>query len=134
MGLLIDSTALLELVSMPETVMEHFSPDEEFYLSIITADELLRSVTLPGVRNRARRMAFVEAVLDKFPILPIDRPTVRMHAEILSSPQRKKSGMSMHASWIAATCLTHGLSLVSMSPADYQGVNGLRLACLFHTP
>ena len=130
MGLLIDSTALLDMLGHPQPVIADGSPEDEFYLSIITADELLRSVARCGGRDRTRRLAFVEAVLDKFPILPMDRPTVRMHAEILSAFGRGTEKMGLHESWIAATCLAHGLGLLSNNPGCFATVNGLRI-CRF---
>ena len=133
MGFLIDSTALLDAFADPRHTMDagllsgEAAEQEEFYLSVITADELLRSVAYPSGRARARRLAFVEAVLDRFPILSIDRATVRMHAEIQSSLERRKLRMDLHESWIAATCLAHGLSLASSQPEDYQRVEGLKV-------
>jgi predicted nucleic acid-binding protein len=45
-------------------------PDEEFFLSVVTASELLRGVHRAVDRAiRARRSAFVEAVLSEFPLL-----------------------------------------------------------------
>ena len=59
--------------------------DEAFYLSVISAGELL-----PGVRRvqdstiRTRRSAFVEALLSRFPLLEID--------DVSSSQHRMEAG------------------------------------------
>ncbi len=127
MGLLIDSSALVDFAANRTRLPANLPSGEEFYLSIITADELLRSVAWSAGKDRSRRLAFVEAVLDRFPILPIDRATVRMHAEIASGLERKKQKLGLHQSWIAATCLAHGLQLLSASAEDFAGIHGLQL-------
>src|SRR5262249_33195946 len=46
---------------------------EEFFLSVVTASELLHGVhraIRPEVRTK--RAAFVEAILERFPLLPVD--------------------------------------------------------------
>ena len=127
MGVLIDSPSLLEFAAEPDLArVAGVLPEEEFYLSIITADELLRSVARAGGKARSKRLAFVEAVLDGFPILPIDRATVRMHAEVLAGLERRRITLGLHESWIAATCLAHGLQLLSVCPGDFAGIDGLQ--------
>jgi tRNA(fMet)-specific endonuclease VapC len=54
---------------------------EEFFLSVVTASELLQGVSRavqPEVR--AKRSAFVEATLECFPLLQVDLATTRAYA------------------------------------------------------
>jgi predicted nucleic acid-binding protein len=56
---------------------------EEFYLSAVTASELLHGLyraTNPAVVSR--RTEFVEELLRRFPTLPIDLAVARIHAKI----------------------------------------------------
>ena len=55
--------------------------EEEFFLSVVTASELLHGVhRAREASRRARRSAWVEAVLERFPLLPrgsFHRPDAR---------------------------------------------------------
>jgi len=129
MGILIDSPCLLDFSGEPARLQQAGLPEgEEFYLSILSADELLRCVA--GVANprlRRRRLAYVEAVLENFPILPIDRTTVRVHADIMSRLDPRRAGLGVHESWIAATCVAHGLHLLCEKAEPYKSVPGLEI-------
>jgi len=74
-AVLIDASILIEaergrLELEPHVVQRQ---EEEFFLSVITDSELLHGVhraVQPEVR--AKRSAFVEAILTRFPLLPVD--------------------------------------------------------------
>lgn len=85
MGFLIDSSILIEAergrVDLGSHVARH--RDEEAFLSVVTASELLHGVHRaidPGVR--ARRSAFVEGILEHLPLLAIDLACARAHARL----------------------------------------------------
>jgi tRNA(fMet)-specific endonuclease VapC len=57
--------------------------EEELFLSVITASELLHGVhraVQPEVRTK--RAAFVEGILERLPLLPVDLATARAHAQV----------------------------------------------------
>ncbi|NJK92323.1 MAG: type II toxin-antitoxin system VapC family toxin [Blastochloris sp.] len=121
MALLLDSSILLHCLRHPSRMPQGESADDDFFLSIISADELLRVIPRAASEHeRTRRRAWVEAVLEHFPVLPIDRATTRMHADILHSMEKKKIRLGLHESWIAATCITHGLTLITLHPEAFQ--------------
>ncbi len=75
MGLLIDASVLIEHERLRLDLQERLRQreHEEFFLSVVTASELLHGVHRaidPEVR--ARRSAWVEAILGRFPLLPVD--------------------------------------------------------------
>src|SRR5659263_110959 len=85
MAVLIDASILIEAergrLDLEPHVARH--GDEEAFLSVVTASELLHGVhcaTLPEVR--ARRSAFVEGVLERFPLLSVDLACARAHAQL----------------------------------------------------
>ena len=85
MGVLIDSSILIEAergrLSLESHVAAH--TDEDFFVSVITASELLHGVhraTQPPLR--AWRSAFVEGILERFPVLQIDLATARADARV----------------------------------------------------
>ena len=51
--------------------------DDESFLSVITASELLHDVHRAAEPQHARRSAFVEGLLDRFPLLRVDLATAR---------------------------------------------------------
>jgi predicted nucleic acid-binding protein len=58
---------------------------------------------------RAKRSAFVEAILEHFPMLPIDLATARAHAQVWAELAATGKLIGPHDLWLAATCLAHGL-------------------------
>jgi len=102
--------------------------EEEFYISTITAAELLQTALMSSeVRKRTKRVAFVEAVLDQFPLLSLDRLVARMHAQIQTQLAEDDERVALHDSWLAATCLAHGLSLITLDARELGKVRGLEI-------
>ena len=105
MAVLIDASILIEAergrLGLEAHVARH--GEDEAFLSVVTASELLHGVhraTRPDVR--ARRSAFVEGVLERFPLLAVDL-------------------------WLAATCVAHGLTMVTGNVREFARVPGLEL-------
>lgn len=101
---------------------------EEFFLSVVTASELLHGVHRaadPGVRTR--RSAFVEAILEHFPILPIEVATARAHARLWADLAAAGALIGPHDLWLAAACLAHGLSIATANTREFERVPGLRV-------
>lgn len=102
--------------------------EEEFYISTITAAELLQTALMSSeLRRRTRRVAFVEALLDQFPLLSLDRLVARMHAQIQAQLAQDKARVPLHDSWLAATCLAHGLILITLDKRELGKVKGLEI-------
>jgi tRNA(fMet)-specific endonuclease VapC len=74
---------------------------------------------------RTRRLAFVEAILARFPLLEIDLEVARAHAGLWSSLAQKGEMIDVHDSWIAATCIAHDLTLVTGNPREFDRAPGL---------
>ncbi len=128
MGFLLDSNVLIDLERGRIELEPHIAlrEDEEFFLSVITASELLHGVfraQKPEQKNR--RSAFVEAVLDRFPILDIDLSVARIHAQLWAQMESEGNMIGLHDSWIAATALAHGLTLVTANLDEFNRIPGL---------
>ncbi len=128
MGFLLDSNVLIDLERGRIELEPHIAlrEDEEFFLSVITASELLHGVfhaQKPEQKNR--RSAFVEAVLDRFPILDIDLSVARIHAQLWAQMESEGNMIGLHGSWIAATALAHGLTLVTANLDEFNRIPGL---------
>lgn len=99
---------------------------EEFFISVVTASELLRGVwRAKGAKVRSKRSAFVENVLEQFPVLAVDLPTARIHAQIWADLDSKGSPIGPHDAWIAAACIAHGLTLATGNIREFKKIPGL---------
>jgi tRNA(fMet)-specific endonuclease VapC len=100
--------------------------EEEFFLSVVTASELLHGVhraVQPEVRTK--RSAFVEAILERFPLLPVDLATARIHAQVWAELAAAGRMIGSHDLWLAATCIAHGLTMVTANVREFTRVPGL---------
>jgi len=130
MGLLIDTNVIIDLDregrDLKPLVQNRL--DEEFFLSVISASELLHGVHRAKDQGiRARRLAFVEAILTSFPVVDIDLSIARMHAELWSHLARRGLMIGLHDSWLAATCLTYNMTLVTGNQREFERVQGLKI-------
>lgn len=130
MAVLIDASILIEAergrLGLEAHVARH--GDDEAFLSVVTASELLHGVhraTRPDVR--ARRSAFVEGVLERFPLLAVDLACARAHARLWADLSRAGRLISPHDLWLAATCIAHGLTMVTGNVRELARVPGLEL-------
>ena len=130
MAVLIDTSILIAYergqLNVPARVANREA--EEAFLSVISASELLHGVQRavdPAVR--ARRLAFVEAILVNFPVLEIDLEVARTHAALWSSLVQQGGMIGVHDSWIAATCIARDLALITANTREFSRVPGLRV-------
>jgi tRNA(fMet)-specific endonuclease VapC len=128
MGILIDASILIEHERGRLELEAHLDgrEDEEFFLSVITASELLHGVhraSEPSVR--ARRSAWVEAVVERFPLLPLDLSAARAHAQVWAQLAGEGRMIGPHDLWLAASCLAHGLTLATSNVREFERVPGL---------
>jgi predicted nucleic acid-binding protein len=127
MGFLIDADTLVLWAADPAKLAawSETRGEEELHVSVITADELLRAAQAaeqPGAR--ARRRALVESLLELFPLLALDRATARAHAGLQLAPAHR-ARLRASDRWLAATCLAHGLTLLTPRFYHFEGIPGL---------
>lgn len=130
MGVLIDASVLISFERNRAGIEQRLAgrEDEEFFVSVITASELLHGVHRAKAADiRARRSAFVEAVLARFPLLSIDLPAARTHAQLWAELAATGKMIGPHDLWLAAACIAHGLTLVTDNAREFQRVPGLEV-------
>lgn len=130
MGVLIDASVLIGYERGGSAIEQRLAgrEDEEFFVSVVTASELLHGVhRAKGADVRARRSAFVEAVLSRFPLLSIDLPTARTHAQLWAELVSTGKMIGPHDLWIAAACIAYGLTLVTENVREFERVPGLAI-------
>lgn len=137
MAVLIDASILIEYergrVALDQHLKRH--QEEEFFLSVVTASELLHGAyraSRPEVR--AKRSAFVEAILERFPLLPVNLATARAHAQLWAELAAAGSMIGPHDLWLAATCIAHGLTMVTQNIREFARVPGLVVESWAGTP
>ena len=100
--------------------------DEPVALAAITASELLAGVQrADSIQRRARREAFVEAIIDLVPVLPIDLRVARIHAGIWAQLMAAGHTIGAHDMLIAATALAYGYSILTDNVREFHMVPGL---------
>jgi tRNA(fMet)-specific endonuclease VapC len=98
-------------------------------IASVTAAELLFGVERanePGIR--ARRGAYVEAVLEKIPTAPFGLREARRHAELWAESAGRGEAIGPHDMLVAATALANGFEVATLNRREFERVPGLSLA------
>ena len=130
MGVLLDTNVFIDYERGRLDILSNIEGREReaCFLSVISASELLHGIyRATNAETRSRRHAFVEAILEAFPILPIDLATARAHAELWSELARQGTMIGLHDAWLAASCIAHDLSLITGNIREFERVPGLRV-------
>lgn len=128
MGVLIDSSILIDAERGRLDVAPYVAirAEDECFLSVVTASELLHGVNRAvTAKQRAKRSAFVEGVLERFPVLDVDISTARAHARIWADLSAEGALIGPHDLWLAASCIAHGLTIVTSNLREFNRVPGL---------
>jgi tRNA(fMet)-specific endonuclease VapC len=105
--------------------------DEAVGLASITASELLHGChRAADAGTKARRFAFVEALLDFVPVIDFGLAEARRHAELWAALARKGSVIGAHDLIIGATALARGYALATLNARDFRRIPGLRLVAM----
>jgi tRNA(fMet)-specific endonuclease VapC len=130
MGVLFDTSVLigLERNSARVELLIKAKEREPFGVSSITVAELLHGVHRANVaKTRIVREAFVEKIIDVFPVYPFDLGAARIYAGIWAALAKKGQIVGAHDLIIGATCISLGFSLVTLDVRDYSRIAGLKL-------
>jgi predicted nucleic acid-binding protein len=97
-------------------------------LSVVSASEVLHGGHRAGRPEvRTKRAAFVEAILERFSLLPVELATARTHAQgwaELAAAGRRSGAPDL---WLAATGMAHGLPMLTAHGRACTRVPGLRV-------
>jgi tRNA(fMet)-specific endonuclease VapC len=131
MGILIDTSVLIAAergqIDLHGRIQE-VGTKEPSSLSAITASELLHGIwRAVDPSLRARRTAFVEALLRELPVIEIDLAVARIHAQIWAEQQAVGQMIGAHDLWLAATCITHGFRIATRNVREFARVPGLQV-------
>jgi len=133
MGVIFDTSVLvgLERVSSRLDQFIRGREEEAFGISAITVSELLHGVhRADSEKRRMIREAFVEKIIEAFPVFPFDLNAARIYARIWATLAKKGRIVGAHDLIIAATCISLGFSLATLDRRDYGVIEGLNIAGL----
>lgn len=130
MGVILDSSEIIALErnrKMVETLVSG-REDEPFGISVVTVAELLHGVERADSEiQRIRRQAFVEKVIELFPIYPFDISVARIYARIWASLIQRGFTVGAHDLIIAATAISLDYTVITANRRDFEKIAGLRL-------
>lgn len=93
--------------------------DTQLYLSAVTLGEIQAGIELTRKQNPAQAAeieAWLGLVADAYNVLPMDAAAFRQGVRLM----RRRSDTLYEDAMIAATALTHGLTVVTRNVADFQ--------------
>lgn len=130
MGVIFDSSVLVHLERTFQQVEKVITgrENEPFGISVITVSELLHGVhRADSERRRLKREAFVEKVIEIFPIYPFDLAVARIYARVWANLARKGVTIGSHDLMIGATCISLGFSVVTLDIRDFGNIPGIEI-------
>ena len=146
MGTLLDTTVFIDLeravrrlppgsamAEVSARLEDQLGPDEEVGIAAITASELLHGVHRATPEHRARREAFVEAVLVAFPPLPFGLLAARAHARIWAGLAAARQDVGAHDRLVAATAITAGWRVGTANLRHFDRIPGLDILAVTFT-
>jgi tRNA(fMet)-specific endonuclease VapC len=145
-GTLLDTTVFIDLeravrglppgsamAEVSARLEDQLGADEEVGLAAITASELLHGVHRAAPEHRARREAFVEAVLSAFPPLPFGLLAARAHARIWAELSAAGLDFGAHDRLVAATAITAGWRVGTANRRHFDRITGLNVLTVTFT-
>src|SRR3972149_6418890 len=130
MGVIFDSSVLVYLERNLQQVEKIIAgrENEPFGISVITVSELLHGVhRADSEKRRLKREAFVEKVIEVFPIYPFDLAAARIYARIWANLVKLGMTIGSHDLMIASTCISLGFSVLTSGIRDYGRIEGLTI-------
>ena len=130
MGVILDSSVIIE-AERDRCDIDKFvggRENQSFGLSIISIAELLHGVhRADSTKRRLRRSAFVEKIIETFPVYSFDLGAARIYAELWAQMLAKGFFIGAHDLMIGSTALALGFSVATFNPRHFGRIEGLQL-------
>lgn len=130
MGALVDSSVLIavERGSFDPERMSAELADTDIAISAVTASELLHGVHRASKnRIRSQREAFVERLLEAWPVLPFYLTSARIHSKLWAELAAKGISIGAYDLMIGATAIANGLQLLTRDRRSFPKIPGLKV-------
>ncbi len=125
MGVIFDTSVLITLERGLHEIEKLVGgrESEPFGISVITVSELLHGVhRADSEKRRLTRGAFVEKIIQTFPIYPFDLNAARIYAKLWSNIAKKGMTIGAHDLMIASTAIALGFSVITADVHDYSRI------------
>lgn len=133
MGVILDTSVLIEAERGRLDIGRFVSgrESEPFGLSIISVAELLHGVHRADSENRRlKRSAFVEKIIEIFPIYPFDLDITRVYAKLWSGFLKRGLKIGAHDLMIGATAISFKFSIATFNIRHFSRIEGIDLEIL----
>lgn len=130
MGVIFDTSVLIaiERGSFRVEKLVEGREGEKFGISAVTVSELLHGVyRADSEKRRLKREAFVEKIIETFPIYVFDLSAARIYARVWATLAKKGINIGAHDLIIASTAVSLGFSVVTSDMRDYGKIKGLKV-------
>jgi tRNA(fMet)-specific endonuclease VapC len=132
-GVILDTSVLIEAERGRLEIDTFIKGKEEelFGLSVITAAELLHGVhRADSAKRRRRRSAYVEKLIELFPLYPFDLAAARIYADLWAQLLREGKMIGAHDLMIGSTALALGFSVATFNKREFERIEGLEVELL----
>ena len=133
MGVILDTSVLIEAERRAfeiDKLVEN-REDEVFGISVIAVAELLHGVhRADSTERRLKRSAYVEKIIEFFPVYVFDVSVARIYSEIWSDLAKKGISIGSHDLIIGSTALSLGFSVATFNKRHFEKIEGLRVEAL----
>jgi predicted nucleic acid-binding protein len=130
MGIILDTSVLIE-AERQEYVIDKFTENREeelFGLSVISIAELLHGVhRADSTKRRLKRSAYVEKVIELFPVYSFEISIARIYSELWSDLSRTGIQIGAHDLIIGSTALSLGFSVATYNLRHFERIEGLKV-------
>jgi tRNA(fMet)-specific endonuclease VapC len=129
MGVIFDTSEIIAVERKSQDIYRIIEgrEDEQFGISVITVAELLHGVERADTQTRKiKRQAFVEKVIEFFPIFPLDVSVARTYAKLWASLVSQGITVGSHDLIIAATALSMDYTIITANRRDFGMIEGLQ--------
>lgn len=130
MGVIFDTSVLIaiERGSLNIEKIIKGKENEPFGISSITVSELLHGVhRADSEKRRLKRAAYVEKIIETFPIYPFDLGTARIYARLWANLAKKGINIGAHDLMIASSAISLGFSVITSDIRDYRKIKWLKV-------
>ncbi|UCD81959.1 MAG: type II toxin-antitoxin system VapC family toxin [Desulfobacterales bacterium] len=130
MGVILDTSVIIEAERREHDIdkLTENREDEAFGLSVITVAELLHGVHRADSTNRRlKRSAFVEKVIELFPVYPFEISIARIYSEIWADLSSRGIQIGAHDLIIGSTAISLGFSVATYNSRHFERIEGLRI-------
>jgi tRNA(fMet)-specific endonuclease VapC len=126
---LLDTSVVIRLREIRDPAM---LPEEPLISTVTLAELSVGPLVAADEQERAARQAHLQQAEADFDPLPFDAAAARAFGRVAASLRRagRKTAARAYDAMIAAIAISNDLVLYTANPADFEGIEGLRVVTL----